>query len=631
MNMRAARLVCFFILLVFSAISAFSQTPSPTPEATPVEPEKSKERLELEKNAFKLLDDAIGDANGLKLWENRALVYAAAGDLYWKTDQKRARKLFRDAANEIIAGNQIPKEKSKNYWEDYGYWQDTSPRRAILLLIAAHDADLALELLLETRSPDLQAAINQQNQPKPPPNAPNVPEKKTSAQAVNEQKNKMQIQQEISLEQQFAVKAAEQNPKKAAKLIRDSLSKGFSYAVIQLLAKINEKDEDLGKELLGEIIGKILDTDFAEKEDARSVASIFLQQAFNPQTYKSRDEKFKPLKLEDKDLKAIAAKLADYFIGKTDLRSYWSFSEILPALEKYAPEKSPQLKQRADAFKKLIPEEDRGWQEVRKLINDPNSKPEQLIDEADKYAGYEKFELYRSAVDKALEAGTGDKIRDLLRGEPSGKQRDDALSYIDTKLSEKAIKDDKLEDAQSLVAKTESNSSKVRILVDLALGFHKKNTKEARETAVDLMTKARALVGDAPESREEVGDILKVASGYAVVEPSRAFLYLPPLVEMSNDLMMAYSLLAKYSKQEAFFKKGEMLYTQTVGNSGASYMRYGKELGLLAAADFGRAKGLIEQFRRDDVRVLVKVLTAQSIFKEKIGFDGMNTYSYDDD
>lgn len=624
--MRASSLVRLLILFAFFCLSIPAQTP--TPEATPSpspEPEKSKERLELEKNAFRMLDDAVGDANGLKLWENRALIYAVAGDLYWKTDQKRARKLFRDAANEIIQGNQIPKEKSKNYWEDYGYWQDASPRRSILLMIAAHDADLALELLLETRPADLQAAINAQSAPPAPTTA--AAEKKTSAQAINEQKNKFKVQQEISLEQQFAVKAAEQNPKKAAKLLRDSLSKGISQAAVQLLTKINDKDEELGKELLGEVVGKILDTDFAEKEDARYVASYILQQSFNPQTFKSRDEKFKPLKVDDKDLKSIASKLADYYIAKIDLRNYWSFADIMATLEKYAPEKMTLLKQKEAAFKKLIPEEQRGWQEVRKLTSDPNIKAEQLIDEADKFTGYEKYQLYSTAVDKAIEAGTGDKIRDLLRNEPSGKQRDDALGYLDTKLSEKAIKDDKLDDVAGILAKTESNSSKVKILVDLALGFHKKNTKEARENATDLMNKARLLVNEVPESREETADILKVASGYAVIEPSRAFLYIAPLIEMNNDLMTAYSLLAKYSKQDHFFKKGEMLYTQAVG---ASYLRYGKELGLLAAADFGRTKGLIEQFRREEVRVLIKAMTAQSIFKEKIGFEGVNVYYFDE-
>jgi hypothetical protein len=95
--MRASRLVVSFILFAFFCSSAFSQIPTPEAQPSPAEPEKDKARQELEKNAFRLLDEAVGDANGLKLWENRALIYAVAGDLYWKTEQKRARKLFRDA------------------------------------------------------------------------------------------------------------------------------------------------------------------------------------------------------------------------------------------------------------------------------------------------------------------------------------------------------------------------------------------------------------------------------------------------------------------------------------------------------------------------------------------------------
>lgn len=628
----ALRSICFFVLLSFPCGAVRAQLPTaenPLKPPAAAEPEKDKARLELEKNVFKMLDDAVSEAGGLKLWENRAVIYAVAGDLYWKTEQKRARKLFRDAADEIVQGNQIPKEKPKNYWEEYSYWQDLSPRRPILLLIAAHDADLALSLLLETRPADLQAAINAQNLPKPPTApSPAGTEKKTTVQAMNEQKNKFKVQQEISLEQQFAVKAAEQDPKKAAKLLRDSLSKGVSQAAVQLLTKINEKDEELGKELLGEVISKLLDADFVEKDDARGVAGYLLMQSSNPQMLAARNDKFKALKVEEKDLKAVAARLADYFVQKLDMRNFWMLGDIMSALEKYAPEKVAQVRQKETAIKKLIPEEQRGWQEVSRLLNSAETKPEQLIEEADKYAGWEKYQLYQGAADKALTAGTGDKIRDLLKNEPSGKQRDDALAYLDAKLSEKAIKDDKLEDVQNILTKAESDSSKVKILVDLAIGFHKKNTKESREKAAELMARARALVNETPESREEVTDILKIASGYAVIEPDRAFPFLTPLVEMNNDLMMAYSLLAKYSKQEYYFKKGEMVYTQTLGYGSNAYTKYGKEIGLLATADFSRMKGLIEQFRREEIKVLLKALMAQSVFKDKIGLEAGGGFIY---
>ncbi|MEP6904086.1 MAG: hypothetical protein ABJA66_20370, partial [Actinomycetota bacterium] len=237
----------------------------------------------------------------------------------------------------------------------------------------------------------------------------------------------------------------------------------------------------------------------------------------------------------------------------------------------------------------------------------------------------QKLELYRAAANKLIEAGQGEKARELIQNAPDSKQRDDVLTFIDETLSTKAIKDDKLDDVQKIIAKTESDSSKVKLLVELAVGFEKKKTKESHETAVKLIDDARRLVATTPDTNEDVEDILKLASGYAVIEPNKAFPYLTTMVEMSNDLLTAKSLLAKYNKRNTNFKQGELIFTTSF-----SYINYGKELGLLAASDFGRTKGLIDQFRRDDVRVLLKIMLAQSILKEKIGADGLSSYSFGD-
>lgn len=63
---------------------------SPTESNT----EKEKAQKELEKRVLEMLDQAVGDAATLKLARNRAIVYAIAGDLYWKFDEKRAREFF---------------------------------------------------------------------------------------------------------------------------------------------------------------------------------------------------------------------------------------------------------------------------------------------------------------------------------------------------------------------------------------------------------------------------------------------------------------------------------------------------------------------------------------------------------
>ena len=53
--------------------------------------------------------------------------------------------------------------------------------------------------------------------------------------------DKQLVRQELSLEQQFALMAADENPDRAIKMVRDSLAKGVSYSVLPLLKKLNKK------------------------------------------------------------------------------------------------------------------------------------------------------------------------------------------------------------------------------------------------------------------------------------------------------------------------------------------------------------------------------------------------------
>jgi hypothetical protein len=612
-------LVFTSLLLVFVLTTAAQISP------TESQSEKDKAAQELEKDALKLVQKSAAEAGGLKLWQNRALVFALAGDLFWKTDQKKARTLFRDAANELVAGSQAPKEEAKDYYDDYNWWDDTSPRRPVLLTIAAYDAELALEMLLETRPADLQAAINAYNQPQPI-----TAVKKTQMQIVKENANKYKAQQEIQLEQQFAVKAAEQDPKKGAKLLRDSLAKGFSQSIADLLGKINEKDEALGKELLNEVLQKLFDTDFKQKDDAINLGSYFLRQSYSAEAMKAQNPKFKQIKIEDRDLRALAVKFADFLIVNLDLNRFWQFSQLSPMLEKYVPEKMPLLRQKEAEVKKVMPDEWESWMDVNKLTTDPNTTAERLLEEAEKYAGWEKYTLYKTAVEKAIAAGTGDKIRTALQNQPDSKQRNDALDYLDSKISEKALKDDKLDDVQKLIARSESASAKVKLLVNLATGYQKKNTEESHKIALNFMSDARKLVGDIPESRKEAIDFLKIAAGYAEIEPDSAFPMLEPLIDMTNDMLTAYALLSKYNKSESMFRQGELIFLQGIG-FGTPYLEFGKELKALAKFDFEKVENLTDRIRRDDMKILVRILLAQSILKEKLTIDGVRSQYYGDD
>jgi hypothetical protein len=318
-------------------------------QISPTESKSEKEKIqkELEAQVLKMLDLAVSDAGTLKLAENRAVVYAIAGDLYWKFNEKRAREFFRNSANDIVFGNDEAEKDKKNSDDPYaGVFDYEDIRNEILPLIAKHDADLALELLVQTRSAKLTEALAKALQPNT----------KQDGGMFNYSPEKYRVQQEIALEQRFAVLAAEQNPDKAIKLIKDSLAKGISWNVLPLLQKLNKKSEKKAGELADEVIRKIADTDLTKKREDLSAAIRFLQYATNPNTSKTIKEK--QFKFSESQLKDLANKIADTFLQPSNsLEITMGMAQIMPSLEKLAPEKMPLLKQKQEEVMKNLPPE----------------------------------------------------------------------------------------------------------------------------------------------------------------------------------------------------------------------------------------------------------------------------------
>ncbi|MFN2392243.1 MAG: hypothetical protein ABR566_09770, partial [Pyrinomonadaceae bacterium] len=126
-----------FVLMLLVTYSMHAQT-----APTELSAEKEKAAQEMQKNALELLDQTINEAAALKLSENRALIYATAGDVLWKQNEKRARQLFRDAANEIVQANNAPVEKSDSAMmaTSFGRMEIYSLRRMLLQTLATHDA-----------------------------------------------------------------------------------------------------------------------------------------------------------------------------------------------------------------------------------------------------------------------------------------------------------------------------------------------------------------------------------------------------------------------------------------------------------------------------------------------------------
>ncbi len=156
----------------------------------------------------------------------------------------------------------------------------------------------------------------------------------------------------------------------------------------------------------------------------------------------------------------------------------------------------------------------------------------------------------------------------------------------------------------------------------MAIGFQIKDTKDDRETASKLMDEARRLIDDTPQDEDAINDYLKVASGYAYVEPTVAFSMLDAFAVQASEIVTAAALLAKYDKRNQSFKNGEMVLTRGLPRVGNSIFQYGKELNLLANADIDRLRSMTDRFQRDDARLLLKLYIVQAFFGKKIGLEG---------
>lgn len=627
--MKLSRLLFVVALILAFCPKSFPQLPATN--AAESREEREKARAELEKKAVTLLERTLEDASLLKLPENRAYINANVADFLWKRDEKRARHLFRAAAAELILA-QAEFEKLQSETPMPGM-QTSLQRNQILQMIARRDAELALELLVSTRSAALAAEMQKVAAEAAAGTAPQPAAARIEPGQIRDFESRALVQNELRLEQNFAALAAHNDPQRAAKLIRESMAKnGVTGEVWNSLQRLHPKDEEAAKALLAETVSKLLESDLSKRENERQAAAQFLmrfsivrrapQSSHNNTAATTASVNKTPFQPDERMLRDVAGKMVDAFLQAKNFASLNEINRLLPTLEKLIPERAATLRQKQAALKKTMTTEQTRQMENLNSLNNPNATPEERIKNAAKAPQGMRQSIYRDAVSKMVQSGEAERARQLLAEAPAGAERDRALELLDSLVAQKAVKDGKMDEARRIIGGLKNKNTQIEQLVLLARNFQAKNTKEDREVAARLMEEAARLMYDVPQSEEETNALLAIIAGYAVIEPNRAFLLLDPLVEQVNEVMQATAVLSKYNRQDFRFRNGEMSYVFGTGRAQSSLFRFRRELGLLAAADFERTRNLTDRFTRQDVQILTRLTLAQSILQERIPIEG---------
>lgn len=594
---RTLTIILILLSLLFPAAAQKSPTESQS--------EKEKAQKELEKLVVDILDSALSDASTLKLARNRAVIFALAGDLYWKFDEKRARDLFRNCEGEIIVA-EAESEKEKVDSDDMyaGVFDFSDLRGEILPIVARRDAELALKMLVATRPAKLAAAMNKAADPNTKPDGG----------MFSFSPERFRVQQEITLEQRFAVLAAEQNPEKAIKLFKDSLEKGLSMSVMPLLEKINQKDPKKASALADDVVRKIADTDLVKKREDLNIAIQML--SFNNLPGR-RDPKKKPYRFTDTQIRDIANKLASTFLqSQNSMEVFMAMSNAIAEIEKAVPEKAGLLRQKQADIRKSLPPEMKNFERQSKLWS-PTSTPEEIIAELPNLNEFEKTSAYMSLQNKITQIEDETRARKLIEQIPDEKARNQTLERYESERINRAAADGKLDEAKDLIKNLNQKGTQIKKLVALAIQFHRKKTEKDTETAIGLMKDAKQLASEFPEDENELNDLMEIVRGYAVIDPPEAFRIFEPIVEQLNDFVQASAILSKYNKRNQSFRKGELLMPTTGNRWNALLLfRYEAQISLLGKADLGKMNGFADKFQRNDVRTIVKLFTARGFLTE---------------
>lgn len=584
--MKKALIAIYVLMLLFLSQAAAQTLPSQSSKE-----EEEKARAELERRVLILLEEVVSDAQMLKLVENRAIVQASAADLLWPRDEKRARAFFRDALTGI--GDAFGAADRKDSAQVYAYWMLVQLRHQLLRMVARRDPQLALDLLTATRPP-----LNEDG-----------------SQAFGMR------DQELALEQSLASVVAASDPRRALQMAEEALARGVSFSVLGVLRRLQQKDIELAQRFLTSIIKKLPSENPARNPAAMFTAQELLRNALRPQDASNLNRgqanapAIKPLSFDDqakRELAEIVARMA--LNGAPDTSNILSLKHLMTDLEKLVPERAEQLRQRMAEALKAMPPEMKQWMELEPLLRDGNS--EALLEAAAKAPPQMRGALYSTAAWKIFEAGDMERARHLIADNLSGQEREQALLQIDRRIVTRSLEQGKLDEARKFVARIQSKLGRAAQFSLLAMALMKKGE---RKSALELMDETKKLINPQPENQEEINILLVVARAYAAIEPARAFELLEPLIDQANEMISAAALLDRFGSGQGLFRKGEMVLNPGFVTASNMFTQYGRELGALARADFARTKAVADRLQRTEVRLMARLLLAQSVLSDRLG------------
>jgi len=623
--MRKTHVLTVIVAVILSAfISATAQDPAPQ---QPSEDDKAKEKAALEKNAYRLLDQVIDEAQTLRLPENRVHIQISAADLIWDRNQTRARSLFSLASDAIVEMmRSTPTPTNQRGFPNQRWF---GLRQELVLTAARHDAQLAYQLLAATKS---------QSQPASPQDARNP---------------RMQLNSDENLEQTLLGRVAALDPKFAAQNAEQMMEKGqFPRSLGEVINQLQRQDSDAASKFADKIVKRIQSANLLTNNDASVLAQTLLSPGprlpapadnssttdTKPQPQQSRgpvldtslytdllstviDAALKvnaptqntPRTVQGRGARGLNAQpQANQPPQPTDeqielnngRRLLASLQTTLPAIDQYLPSKATAVRQKLTEFG-FGDQSRANFGQAMNVLQQPNPTADALLQAAQAAPAGLQSRLYGQAASKAMDEGNTDQARQIATDHLQGSQRDAMIQRIDFREMVKKSDGLRLDEIRQSVSRLSNDSDKVSLLLQIANDLQKDNPK----AQLQVLDEARTVVNHRAANYDQFEDQLRVARAFSAVDTARSFEVIETGIGQLNELLSAASVLSGFEVN--IFRDGEMNVTQGGSGLNSAIGRYGQELALLAKTDFERSETLAGRFQFTEPRIIARLSIIQ--------------------
>ncbi|MGI8470369.1 MAG: hypothetical protein ACR2N3_18165 [Pyrinomonadaceae bacterium] len=556
-----------------------SQTPASAIAAEPAEAVKFKTFW---------LEQILKDTENLQLSENRAKADARIASLYWNLNRAKARQLFRQSIDALLAAKQEI-ELNRKAEKPYALYRYNYIRQEILRIIVKRDEKLAFETFLKSR-PSLTAET-----------LAGIPLKTEDINLAGENwlvSAENIVNEENTTEDLFKSYSVESNPNRVIEILRRDLQSGSICKEYRLLKEFHQKNPATAREILQAALARLLKTNFAQNPECASFTEELLSDSLPPLYPSYR------MPVEPSVIHQLAEKSADYLIQVAAPNHHVHDRYFLSELDEILPERAEELNQKV--IPQIVPFKGSVFgfssREYLELMQD-DVPPEKALSRADSFRGWERRLLYVKAASQIADRG-GDlaSAKKILADHfPDAQELSEASDEFIGRLAYYAQKRGDYDKAFVLIEQITGNSQ-IFPLVELAETIHKQTPNDSARTQAVLAV-ALSKINVPPATLNDFIYLGRFLWTTAAIEPEKAFALLEIVVSRTNDINAGR--LTLYGSRN--------LLKEDIPFNGYYNFESSVHLKNFMTADAERTMKILSRFERPDARISAELLALESV------------------